>query len=125
MRYALPFFLLLLFAVILLTAFPSSRLACLKIEATTRGGVYRLGANPPWYRVKFTLGFGTRVASFDMKECLVFSDTAFKDLIKNREPNEIYDYDLPDWDESRGLHYTLDYPELLPDSQKNDTLLNH
>ena len=27
--------------------------------------------------------------------------------------------------ESRGLHYTLDYPDLLPDAQKKDTLLNH
>ncbi len=27
--------------------------------------------------------------------------------------------------ESRGLHYTLDYPEMLPDEQKQDTLLSH
>ncbi len=27
--------------------------------------------------------------------------------------------------ESRGLHYTLDYPDLLPDAQKRDTLLSH
>jgi L-aspartate oxidase len=27
--------------------------------------------------------------------------------------------------ESRGLHYTLDYPDLLPDVQKRDTLLSH
>lgn len=27
--------------------------------------------------------------------------------------------------ESRGLHYTLDYPDLLPDEQKRDTILSH
>jgi len=27
--------------------------------------------------------------------------------------------------ESRGLHYTLDYPESLPDEKKHDTLLSH
>ena len=27
--------------------------------------------------------------------------------------------------ESRGLHYTLDYPDLLPDKQKRDTILSH
>ena len=27
--------------------------------------------------------------------------------------------------ESRGLHYTLDYPELLPDEEKKDTVLSH
>ena len=80
-----------------------------KLGRTDIPGLYAIG------ETAFTgLHGANRLASNSLLECLVYAMAAAKDIL---EQPAVTLPALPAWDESRGLHFSRDYPGMLPEAR--------